>query len=185
MPVITNCLICNKEIKSKPSYIKKFCSLTCTGIYNSQRQDNGLTKQCAICGKAFKVKPSEVERRKTCSRKCNGEYGKQTGRYEGLKEYYGDKKGQDHPNWKGGRRIHQGYVYLWIDGKPIAEHRYVMEQHLGRPLTDDEEVHHRYENRQNNDISNLEVMTKFEHRSHHSSKRARKLVEEGIHHFLK
>lgn len=45
----------------------------------------------------------------------------------------------------------------------IDEHRYVMEQYLGRKLKSDEIVHHIDENKNNNNIENLKVMTKSEH----------------------
>jgi hypothetical protein len=46
-------------------------------------------------------------------------------------------------------------------------HRVIMEQHLGRTLRHDEIVHHKDRNRENNDISNLQVMTKKQHSRHH------------------
>ena len=49
----------------------------------------------------------------------------------------------------------------------IAVHRYVMAQHLGRPLTPDELVHHIDGNKLNNDISNLELTTSSEHHKEH------------------
>ena len=49
--------------------------------------------------------------------------------------------------------IKNGYVYL---GR-VREHRWVMEQVLGRPLRDDEIVHHKNGNRQDNRPENLEV----------------------------
>jgi len=45
----------------------------------------------------------------------------------------------------------------------MFEHRLVMEQHLGRYLLPTEIVHHRDSNRQNNDISNLEMRTRRTH----------------------
>lgn len=39
----------------------------------------------------------------------------------------------------------------------MFEHRYVMQSHIGRPLTASETIHHRDGNRQNNEISNLEL----------------------------
>lgn len=55
-----------------------------------------------------------------------------------------------------------GYRYLTIDGRRIQEHRYVMEQHLGRPLLPTETVHHRtggFNGRSDNRLSNLELWT--------------------------
>ena len=75
-------------------------------------------------------------------------------------------------NWRGGKLIDEkGYVRIYIgNGKYVKEHRLVMEKHLGRKLTKDEDVHHineSFEARSNNDISNLELKTKTEHTKHH------------------
>lgn len=57
-----------------------------------------------------------------------------------------------------------GYISVWIDGSGYKyEHRVVMEKHLGRALNRSEIVHHIDGNRENNDISNLQVMSKREH----------------------
>jgi len=54
------------------------------------------------------------------------------------------------------------------DGKGyVAEHRLVMEEHLGRVLSKDEVVHHKDGDRCNNDLRNLEVMTSAEHKRMH------------------
>jgi len=68
-------------------------------------------------------------------------------------------------NWKGGVRMTwRGYRDLWKPEHPdskksgyIFEHRLVMSDFLGRPLTDKEVVHHRNGNRQDNGIENLEL----------------------------
>lgn len=46
-------------------------------------------------------------------------------------------------------------------------HRVLMENKLGRILKDGEVVHHKDEDKHNNDIANLEVMTNADHTGHH------------------
>jgi hypothetical protein len=61
-----------------------------------------------------------------------------------------EKRGEWHTN-KAGYRIQV------INGREVLEHRVVMEQHLGRPLWPDEEVHHKNLRRADNWIENLEL----------------------------
>jgi hypothetical protein len=73
--------------------------------------------------------------------------------------------GKNSPRWRGGRWVtKEGYAYLYDEdrpGKRISEHRFVMEQHLGRPLCKDEEVHHKVHwQKSNNSIENLELWTR-------------------------
>lgn len=46
-------------------------------------------------------------------------------------------------------------------------HRYLMQKHLGRELTRKEAVHHKDMDKENNDISNLEIIDLSEHSRMH------------------
>jgi len=63
--------------------------------------------------------------------------------------------------------LNQGHLYCRKDGRQVAVHRLVVEEHLGRTLTSDEVVHHIDHDPLNNDLSNLRVMTRAEHLVHH------------------
>jgi hypothetical protein len=85
----------------------------------------------------------------------------------------GFRSGVHHYKWNGGRSTTSGgYVLRLVHPEDpffcmatkktgshsyVLEHRYVMAQHVGRPLRDDETVHHRDGNKANNRTENLEL----------------------------
>lgn len=50
-----------------------------------------------------------------------------------------------------------GYLRITVDGKPIPEHRHVMESRIGRPIESWETVHHKNGVRSDNRAENLEL----------------------------
>ena len=99
-----------------------------------------VTLTCEACGTAFHVKPSRAARGNVrfCSRQCR--------------------------NRTVTRRIRRdGYVQLTGGGLNILEHRYIMEQHLGRTLGKDENVHHLNEVKHDNRLENLVLTSRSAH----------------------
>lgn len=99
--------------------------------------------------------------------------------YKGKSNPNYGNRGPLNPLFKGGRRLRKGYVELYMPDHPMSaadgylfEHRYVMANHLGRMLSQDEDVHHIDENTLNNDESNLQVLSRSEHvKLHHRKKK--------------
>lgn len=80
-------------------------------------------------------------------------------------------KAEEAFNWKGGKRInYQGYIVIYKQDHPLAnntgyvlEHRWIVEQNIGRYLEPWEDVHHKNGNKLDNRLENLQLMTHGEH----------------------
>lgn len=142
------CNQCKSEFIPKYKYNpNKFCSRRC--MYESRRD---VQRQIALTNNPMK-RPEVVEK---------------------WKQSMTFKKGEDHPMWKGGVYIQNGYRYLYVPGHPHAhknmyqEHRLIMEQKIGRYLNSSEIIHHINGNKLDNRIDNLVITNRSEHASGHA-----------------
>jgi hypothetical protein len=111
---------------------------------------------CDNCGTPMKKAPSAIARanRHYCSKSCRARH----------------MTGESAMRWAGGRHLmHNGYIRITVGVKQrVYEHRWVMEQHLGRRLARREQVHHLNGDKTDNRIENLELIDIAEHtRIHH------------------
>jgi len=157
------CKICSKEFYTVPSQNRQFCSIVCRANFHNpiraQKVKNGKMIECPICKKTTYVQPSVLKLKKYgmkfCSRQCRAQAMK-----IGLASWGFEKTGSQGNNAR--KRIQ-------VNKKRVYEHRWLMEQHLGRPLKRNEHVHHINGNPTDNRIENLQIVSASEHgKIHHS-----------------
>lgn len=86
------------------------------------------------------------------------------------------KRGNKNPNWKGGRDSKNRYVHIFKPKHPnadikgfVPEHRLVMSEYLGHPLSQREVIHHINGDPLDNRVENLILFeSQSEHRAHHA-----------------
>lgn len=136
----------------------------------SRDRHKAIWTACQECGKERWVLLRNGQPQSSRCFECSRDY---PGRIKKI------HRGADHWRWRGGRSVMtNGYIEVWLDpadplfsmaGKDgyVYEHRLVVARHLGRCLTSDEEVHHLNGNKHDNDLGNLELLSKGEHAARH------------------
>lgn len=179
------CKHCGKPFKAYESSRRIYCSKTCaiTENWNKRERAPKVKIVCRNCGKEFELNASETRVKKGevhyCSAKCRDE-GRKTGKvisckqcgkqfYSIRNEFCSQKCARAYRSDHIDHKIYKenGYLVKYENGYNkkgnVKIHRAIMEEKLGRRLSPDEIVHHKDGNRLNNDISNLEVMSRGDH----------------------
>ena len=138
---------------------KIYCSHTCQAkdaikkaeSCKKPRQKTGHNFTCPICNCEFYAAQWRIDRDKVkyCSRSCLAK-----DKLPKFSKIHGFKKTN---------KPHHKYKYIYINGKRIREHRWIMEQHVGRTLEKWEHVHHINGDSSDNRIENLVVLSNSEH----------------------
>lgn len=142
------CIQCGKEFKTYKKN-KKYCSRNCYFLSQNPIGE----KFCVVCDKSFDH--AGQRSRKYCSRKCMGIAN------SGKNNYF----------WEGGRHhTHRGYIRITVAPyKRKYEHVLIMEEHIGRNLKNNENVHHINGVKHDNRLENLKLLTIKEHTRLHAT----------------
>jgi len=193
---IRECANCHKEVeirhKHRVSLENIFCSRECSSEYIKNKN---LNCTCPVCGKKFHRKPYELKRNNKhipcCSMKCLSEYRKL--KYLGENNPNYNNRGDKNPLFRGDALIHGGYRWLYVPEHPftvecgrVREHRIVAEKYLltdecsveingKKYLSPEYDVHHINQDKLDNRLENLQILTRSEHQKlHHRLKKENK-----------
>lgn len=138
------CGYCGKPVYRSPSEAAKaevrFCDSVCFGKSLEGERVERPEVPCEVCGEIMRLEPDQANKGVRMHAKCAAIAKRRKTRY-----------------------VDPGTGYAMVttpDGRSMLEHRWVMEQHLGRVLLAEETVHHKtggFAGRSNNALSNLEL----------------------------
>lgn len=180
------CEICEEVFEEKVQGVKTVCrKAKCRDEYRKWNSNPNV--ECVICNKAFYLKPSSILEFNCCSKECLRKRRKTMCIGEGNPNF--NNRGSANPLFVGVRD--RKYRSIYCPKHPfnregyVMEHRLVAEKYLLNNensilikgeyyLKEGYEVHHKDEDKFNNDKSNLMVLTKSEHRSLHNTLKPQK-----------
>lgn len=153
------CKFCNNTFENKNKN-KQFCSKIC---FDKSRLKRIIVK-CSICNKDIYKHLSKVRIHNYCCKECSN-IGKSIINSIKLREIKNEHKG-DWKYWFNKKKSISSDGYYWYNDKKI--HRLIMEEYLGRKLLSSEIVHHINENKLDNRIENLQIVSRAEHNRIHN-----------------
>jgi hypothetical protein len=173
---------------------KDFCSSRCYDNY--KKWNNVPNCKCPICGIKFWTRPSRIAKTEhpiCCSKECEAKQRSKWFSGEGNHQF--GLKGELNSSFKGAEICRNNNTVVDIlvydpthpysdpNGR-VLKHRLVVEQNYklfdskfflnegGRIVLKKEyQVHHKDKNHNNNDVSNLEVLTRSEHTTEHNKEK--------------
>ena len=197
----TKCIICGKEnyIVDTKKFPKNFCSYKCYEEWQKWNKEPNC--ECAVCNKPMYLKPSRLKRVKngiTCSKECanilKSEY------MQGEKNHQFGLIGDKNDSFGGNVLIsNYGYILEYCPGHPyphdranqttrVLQHRLIIERNSDKfseeyfevidgmkVLKQIYAVHHINEDKQDNRLENLQILTHSEHTSLHNKTKKSKI----------
>lgn len=191
------CVICGKEgyeINPK-KFPKNFCSYKCYEEWQKWNKEPNC--ECMVCHRKMYLKPSRLKRVKngiTCSKECANKLKSVYMSGEGNHQF--GLTGDLNASFKGQEILSEfGYILVYAPGHPfphdksvkgsrVFKHRLVIEENSdkfdpkyfieingNKYLKPEYHVHHINENKTDNRLENLQVVTKNEHTSIHNKEK--------------
>lgn len=132
-----------------------FCDSKCSHAFNrsenSWRWIKERIRKCEVCENNFSIDKGWQRKKRFCSNKCRTAHRRISPRKR-------DCQIGHVTNYK------DGYKQIKVSGRGwVPEHRYLVEQSIGRLLEKTEFIHHRNGDPQDNRIENLQIVSQSEH----------------------